>query len=83
MSIMLAARASNWAVMAKDKAGERPGRGVSVKIAEYARRAGEYSIQDQQNQTCVMTVTEALWRFWQVNSTSRLKDGFVHAIRTF
>jgi hypothetical protein len=30
-----------------------------------------------------MTVTEALWRFWQVNSTSRLKDGFVHAIRTF
>jgi hypothetical protein len=52
MSIMLAARASNWAVMAKDKAGERPGRGVSVKIAEYARRAGEYSIQDQQNQTC-------------------------------
>jgi hypothetical protein len=52
MSIMLAARASNWAVMAKDKAGERPGRGVSVKIAEYARRAGEYSIQDRQNQTC-------------------------------
>jgi hypothetical protein len=58
MSIMLAARASNWAVMAKDKAGERPGRGVSVKIAErVAQESTQYKISKIKLALSIMAIT--------------------------
>ena len=38
--------------MAKDMRANGLDAESVLKVAEYARRAGEYSMQDQQNQTC-------------------------------